>query len=200
MATDTTASLIIGRLDLSPIVDQLHHIQSMLDHLSKARNESEEIHDPIISKQVSMIYVNTKEYLGKIREVRHLSHPSNRPRRTALLMAAGLVTLGGALGAVFTHHHNSKQRDELEAKHNDMLHYVDTAARRIRVNTEHIRQLNDTIEALVLQEMAFQDRAQQQQPRLQRFIQREALASLAQHVVTQATSNIHFILNTCPVR
>jgi hypothetical protein len=113
-----------------------------------------------------------------------------------MLMAAALLTIGGALGMTFTNHHLSNSIDELEARQDQTIHYVDAAARQIQNSARQVQRLNKTIHDLVLHEMRYESRITEQQQYLRNYLQVEALISLSQYAVTQATQNIHAILNT----
>ncbi|XP_059097920.1 uncharacterized protein LOC131892161 [Tigriopus californicus] len=196
VATDTTAFFIIGRLDLDPIEDQLHHIQEILRYLKKATPSTEDSPDQVFTKQVQLIEVDTIECLSRIENLRNLNQSPARSERSALLVLAGLTALGGALGAILSHHQISTRIDALEVQRNSMLHYLDATSSQMEVNKHRIAHLNATITELVKHEIGFEKKIKTQQRKLQAYIQKEALLSLTQYAVTQATHNIYAILDT----
>ncbi|XP_059085239.1 uncharacterized protein LOC131882188 [Tigriopus californicus] len=196
VATDTTTNLIIGRLDITPIQEQLSHIQNIMQYVAKAKRNLNGTDNRIIQKQIGAININLEHCLIRLQEIQQLDRVTPRQKRAAMVMAAALLTIGGALGMAFTNHHLSNSIDELEARQDQTIHYVDAAARQIQNSAWQVQRLNETVHDLVLHEMKYESRITKQQQYLRNYLQVEALISLSQYAVTQATQNIHAILDT----
>lgn len=164
IATDVTAIILVGEIDIEPLISQLQNISHIDEYLQdiwkSVTPKASRIETKYLASQIRLIREQVTTAQGIIEDIAAVSGNSRHPSTTdssresrSVLLIAGLAAIGASLSNLFYSRLLASNIDRLREDNDHLFHGVQILTRRTQENSRKILSLEKAVLSLAKQQL-----------------------------------------------